>query len=493
MKKAKRLRRWISLLCAVALAVTMALPVSAAAAGGGASFSDVHPGDWFYDSVTSLAQLGGVTGYEDGTFRPGNNVSRLEAYAIALRVFPTPAGDGSAETAAQVSAANGTFWGNDIITHALCNSVENFGMTAGEWNRPVTREELSYLLYRAYIAWNAAQGLGDDMPCYGEATALVGDYAEAVALSEYEPTILWLYTYGIVKGVNGDGDFNPKATASRAECCTIIDTLCHKEKWAAVDWDTVIAQDILQPAVRLADGTDFTGAKRMHYDKDVAYYYCRELEKEIGIQIFYLPEWKPKQAGLVQYADFQNFNIDGIYFIRVLEELRKMKAAYDLYPDGLIKEMAQRKGSHGSEIILCPYTFEGVSSYGMHVYDYSDDAKKVDQIYYTGTGGDEQYYSHEMGHMMMSSAAILNGWTESCDTWESMSTSGRSYVSLYAMSGRPEDWAETWAYLWHQTDTVVRLCSGDSGMKAKVQYLTQLLDQYDAVDTSKLPWASVLQ
>ena len=222
-----------------------------------------------------------------------------------------------------------------------------------------------------------------------------------------------------------------------------------------------------------------------------AYYYCRALEEEIGIQIFYLPEWTPKEAGLLQHSDFDSVTLDGYYFIHVLDELRKMKEAYDLYPEGFLKEVVNRKNGHKTEIILCPYTFEGVSSYGLHVYDDSSDAVKVDQIYYTGTG-DSQYYSHEMGHMIMSSAAILNGWNTTVNKWESLSTSGNSFVSLYAMSSRAEDWAETWAYLWHQTDLVLQRC-GDSGMKAKVQYLTQLLDQYSTVDVSALPWASVPQ
>lgn len=353
---------------------------------------------------------------------------------------------------------------------------------------PATREEISYLLYRAYIAWYEEQGKGS-LPSYAEAQALIGDYAEAVAFSDYESCIRWLYSYGIVKGVNAEGDFNPKATTTRAECCTILDTMYHPETWASVNWESVVAE-MEQPAARLADGTDFTGAQRMHYEGDVAYDYCRALEQEIGIQIFYLPEWTPKAAGLLQYSSFDSFPLNGYYFDMVLTELRKMKEAYDLYPEGFLKEVVERKNGHKTEIILCPYTFEGVSSYGLHVYDESGDAQKVDQIYYTGQG-DSQYYSHEMGHMVMSSAAILNGWSETCEKWESLSTSGMSYVSLYAMSGRPEDWAETWAYLWHQTDAVKAQC-GDSGMLAKVRYLTQLLDQYSAVDNAQLPWASLL-
>lgn len=77
--------------------------------------------------------------------------------------------------------------------------------------------------------------------------------------------------------------------------------------------------------------------------------------------------------------------------------------------------------SRSAEIILCPYIYEGVWSYGEYVYDYSDDTKKVDQIYYTGNG-DSQFYSHEMGHMLMSCAAILNGWNATCSTWESYSS-----------------------------------------------------------------------
>lgn len=484
MKRHTRLlSRFGAALCALALICTL-IPAASAAT----SFPDVNPGDWYYETVMDMVELGAVSGYQDGTFRPKSNISRIEVYAMALRLFPSnPSGD-RAGAAARAAQANGDFWGNDAIAHAAANQISVFGESAAEWSRPATREEIAYLLYRAYINWYQEQGKGD-MPVYTESMVLVGDYAEAVAMSDYEPCILWLYNYGIVKGVNGDGDYNPKATASRAECCAMLDTLYHPETWAQVNWDSVLAE-FQQPATRLADGTDFTGARRMRYAEDVAYYYCRALEQEIGIQIFYLPEWTPKEAGLLQYSDFSGFSLDNYYFYRVLEELQKMKAAYDLYPEGFLKEVVQKKGSHKTEIILCPYTFEGVSSFGVHVYDESGDAQKVDQIYYTGEG-DSQYYSHEMGHMVMSSAAILNGWSQTCEKWESLSTSGRSFVSMYAMSGRPEDWAETWAYLWHQTDTVKALC-GDSGMLAKVRYLTQLLDQYSTVDTARLPWASVL-
>lgn len=166
-----------------------------------------------------------------------------------------------------------------------------------------------------------------------------------------------------------------------------------------------------------------------------------------------------------------------------------LKAAYDLYPDGLLKEVAER-ASHGTEIIVCPYTTTpGVRSYGVFVYDYSDDTNKIDQIFYTGKG-DSQYYSHEMGHMVMSRAANLNGRDKTIKAWESHK-SVTSHVSAYAMQSRAEDWAETWAYGWHQPDVLASACR-DSGMKSKVQLMNEMLENYKAFDISKTPWCGVV-
>ncbi len=50
-------------------------------------FSDVASGDWFNVTVSSLAQMGVVAGYEDGSFRPNAPITRAEFAAIATRFF----------------------------------------------------------------------------------------------------------------------------------------------------------------------------------------------------------------------------------------------------------------------------------------------------------------------------------------------------------------------------------------------------------------------
>ncbi len=50
-------------------------------------YSDVFPGDWFYPYVVEATYQGVVRGYEDGSFKPGNCVTRAEAIKMASLYF----------------------------------------------------------------------------------------------------------------------------------------------------------------------------------------------------------------------------------------------------------------------------------------------------------------------------------------------------------------------------------------------------------------------
>ena len=47
-------------------------------------FSDVKPGDWYYQDVMYLAEKGAISGFVDGTFRPDNTITRAEFVKIAV-------------------------------------------------------------------------------------------------------------------------------------------------------------------------------------------------------------------------------------------------------------------------------------------------------------------------------------------------------------------------------------------------------------------------
>jgi len=50
-------------------------------------FKDIKADDWYAGAVTAAAGAGLVRGYEDGTFRPANSITREEAAAILVRVM----------------------------------------------------------------------------------------------------------------------------------------------------------------------------------------------------------------------------------------------------------------------------------------------------------------------------------------------------------------------------------------------------------------------
>lgn len=50
-----------------------------------ASFTDLEPGDWYYQYVTFAHSKGFVSGYSDGSFHPNESITRAEAVALVMK------------------------------------------------------------------------------------------------------------------------------------------------------------------------------------------------------------------------------------------------------------------------------------------------------------------------------------------------------------------------------------------------------------------------
>lgn len=50
-------------------------------------FADIQPGDWYYGAVVTASRTGLVAGYEDGSFRPAQAISRQEMAAMLTRAL----------------------------------------------------------------------------------------------------------------------------------------------------------------------------------------------------------------------------------------------------------------------------------------------------------------------------------------------------------------------------------------------------------------------
>ena len=108
------------------------------------SFSDVHKGEWYNTMVDTLAEMGIINGYPDGTFRPNAYITRAEFAAIAARFDST---DITGKTATFSDIA--TSWAKDEIVRTTVLGWTN-GYPDGTF-RPqnnITRAEVATLVNR---------------------------------------------------------------------------------------------------------------------------------------------------------------------------------------------------------------------------------------------------------------------------------------------------------------------------------------------------------
>ncbi len=100
------------------------------------SFTDVANDSWYNEEISTLVQAGILKGYEDGTFRPDQSVTRAELAAILVRVQ-----GGSEAGSASFTDTNG-HWAEGYISSAVTSGLV-LGYEDGTFkpNRSITRAE----------------------------------------------------------------------------------------------------------------------------------------------------------------------------------------------------------------------------------------------------------------------------------------------------------------------------------------------------------------
>lgn len=107
------------------------------------SFSDVGEGQWFSNAISTMARMGVVKGYEDGTFRPNEPITRAEFAAIAARF------DQRAHSSRVIFTDTYGHWAANEISRAAVNGWIN-GYPDGSFkpDQQITRAETMALVNR---------------------------------------------------------------------------------------------------------------------------------------------------------------------------------------------------------------------------------------------------------------------------------------------------------------------------------------------------------
>ncbi|MFQ9063158.1 MAG: S-layer homology domain-containing protein [Oscillospiraceae bacterium] len=174
------------------------------------SFRDVTRGHWAFASVERAAELGLVTGYSDGTFRPDTPVTRAQFVLMLWRMCGKPA----AAKAASFADASAD-WYQDALSWAVEKGYVN-GLSDTRFgpDAPITRQQAMAILFRL----NGGQS--------GTELTLTGIYeqtfADSTTIASWAKDATWWAVYHeLVSGVGGSR-IAPEANASRAQIAAIL-------------------------------------------------------------------------------------------------------------------------------------------------------------------------------------------------------------------------------------------------------------------------------
>lgn len=101
------------------------------------AFTDVQGNDWFNQVVSTASRYGLIQGYEDGTFRPNDNITREQAMTMiarAIDITELDAGTSGNALAAFADGANVSDWAVSGMEESL-----NAGLVTGAPRRSLLR------------------------------------------------------------------------------------------------------------------------------------------------------------------------------------------------------------------------------------------------------------------------------------------------------------------------------------------------------------------
>ncbi|MBR0365394.1 MAG: S-layer homology domain-containing protein [Clostridia bacterium] len=188
------------------------------------SFSDVDPEQysWCASQIDQMSEEGYINGYEDGTFRPDNEVTRLEGIALFARAMGS-----SEEINAQIlSFAHAKYdsmikacsvpWGSDELAYMLYkgafqqSDLDTYVMGTAK-NKPLTRGEAAVIMTKAMGGEDEAKSIAQVQLTYRDSRTIPTNILQYVQ---------YVTDHGIMNG--SDGKFNPNDNITRAQMTVML-------------------------------------------------------------------------------------------------------------------------------------------------------------------------------------------------------------------------------------------------------------------------------
>lgn len=173
-------------------------------------FSDVAEDHWAFPGIEYLYGKGAIRGYDDGSFKCSEPVTRAEFVKMAAKVFDIAVPEEENVSFNDVSAED---WFYESVKAAAAAGLV-LGDSDGRFNpdKKISRQEIAVILNRCL------EKSGKNPEKVNE-TIIFSD-ADSIANWAFE-SVIKLQQTGIING-NDDGSFKPEDNASRAESAMML-------------------------------------------------------------------------------------------------------------------------------------------------------------------------------------------------------------------------------------------------------------------------------
>lgn len=171
-------------------------------------FADMSGAEWARTAVSALIERSVLNGYDDGDFRPNNNITREEFVKIIVSAF----GFAGEQSGCDFGDMPDSHWAYEYICTAKARGLIN-GISGSMFGteQNITRQDMAVIIYNALNAVGISSDKPDGDIFADEST--VAEYAKAAVHS--------LKAAGIISGYD-DGSFRPENNATRAEAAQMI-------------------------------------------------------------------------------------------------------------------------------------------------------------------------------------------------------------------------------------------------------------------------------
>ena len=189
------------------LVLACSLPLSGTFAVSKKQFSDVPSSKYFAEAVYDLAERNIIGGYPDGTFKPGNSITRGQAAAMIAKLMKLDTDNVKNPRFKDVSRGNGYY--KAIAAMAEKGIIRGYGDGRFGPNDPITRGQMASILVKAF-----------DLPRY-DFSSHKSPFEDVKKGTGHDSNILNIYRLGITGGTAPDR-FSPNVSITRGQAAKMM-------------------------------------------------------------------------------------------------------------------------------------------------------------------------------------------------------------------------------------------------------------------------------